>query len=46
MVKLAEAMVDMQRSFGLAKTEAEVGPFQTASPKVITRIQRDFGYVR
>ncbi|MBI4267065.1 MAG: hypothetical protein HY668_01690 [Chloroflexi bacterium] len=46
MVKMAEVMVDLQKSFGLAKTEAEVGPYQTTPPEVLAKIQKDFGFGR
>ncbi|MBI2958526.1 MAG: hypothetical protein HYY32_06760 [Chloroflexi bacterium] len=45
-VKLAETMVDLRRSCGLTKTEAEVGPFRTTPPDVVDRIQKDFGFAK
>ncbi len=44
MVKLAETMVDLRRTVGLTKTEADVGPYRTTPPDVVTRIQQDFGF--
>ncbi len=45
-IKLAEALVDLRRSVGLTKTEAEVGPYQTTPPEVVAKIQKDFGFVK
>lgn len=41
-----EALVDLRRSVGLTKTEAEVGPYQTTPPEVVAKIQKDFGFVK